>query len=288
MDDGSTDGSGDVIRRSRRGRSAHPPAPPGVERGAERGVLRRVPGRARPHRGHHGQRSAERSRATFPRSSPELDGADAVVGWRQIRHDSWLKRLSSWTANGIRQAVTGDRLEDSACSLRVMRRECLAAIPPYTGMHRFVPTLLKLAGYPGRAGARPSPPAPVRSLEVRRERSRVPRLRRPPGRQVDDAASPSLPDRRADRSCGRRTRPRSCAPGRVPRRSAAADVPGPAEQHEGPAARRHALEHADPRRDGCRGCRSTSTRSSGRAHRCGPGSPPARCVVRISRSGRPR
>jgi hypothetical protein len=58
-----------------------------------------------------------------------------------------VKRVSSRIANGIRKALTGDPLEDSACSLRVMRRECLAAVPPYTGMHRFVPTLLALAGY---------------------------------------------------------------------------------------------------------------------------------------------
>jgi len=38
-------------------------------------------------------------------------------------------------------------VRDSACSLRAMRRECLGAIPPYAGMHRFVPTLLRAAGY---------------------------------------------------------------------------------------------------------------------------------------------
>ena len=43
--------------------------------------------------------------------------------------------------------MTGDPVRDSACSLRVMRRECLEAVPPYTGMHRFVPTLIKLAGF---------------------------------------------------------------------------------------------------------------------------------------------
>jgi len=29
----------------------------------------------------------------------------------------------------------------------VMKRACLGAVPPYTGMHRFVPSLLKLAGF---------------------------------------------------------------------------------------------------------------------------------------------
>jgi glycosyltransferase involved in cell wall biosynthesis len=76
-----------------------------------------------------------------------LDDADAVVGWRQVRHDSFLKRASSRIANGIRKAVSGDHVQDSACSLRVMRRECVTAVPPFTGMHRFMPTLLKIAGF---------------------------------------------------------------------------------------------------------------------------------------------
>lgn len=76
-----------------------------------------------------------------------LQDADAVVGWRQVRRDSWLKRFSSRVANAIRTGMTGDPVRDSASSLRVMRRECVAAVPPYAGMHRFVPTLLKLAGF---------------------------------------------------------------------------------------------------------------------------------------------
>jgi glycosyltransferase involved in cell wall biosynthesis len=76
-----------------------------------------------------------------------LGDADAVVGWRQVRHDSWLKRVSSRIANAVRKAVTGDSVQDSACSLRVMRREGVIAMPPFTGMHRFMPTLLKIAGF---------------------------------------------------------------------------------------------------------------------------------------------
>jgi dolichol-phosphate mannosyltransferase len=76
-----------------------------------------------------------------------LEGADAAVGYRVRRRDRWRKRISSRIANAVRNRLTGDRVRDSACSLRVMRRECLAAIPPFSGMHRFVPTLLRLAGH---------------------------------------------------------------------------------------------------------------------------------------------
>jgi dolichol-phosphate mannosyltransferase len=76
-----------------------------------------------------------------------LDRYDAALGWRGRRHDSWIKSGSSRFANGIRRAVLGDTVRDSACTLRAMRRPCLAAIMPYHGMHRFVPTLLAQAGF---------------------------------------------------------------------------------------------------------------------------------------------
>jgi glycosyltransferase involved in cell wall biosynthesis len=146
IDDGSTDGSGEVIR--------------GLAAADPRIRLLRLQWNAGLSAAFYAGFQAARGRivATMdsdlqsdPRDLPALlaglDGADAVVGWRQVRHDSWLKRVSSRVANGIRKSMTGDPMEDSACSLRVMRRECLAAIPPFTGMHRFVPTLLKLAGH---------------------------------------------------------------------------------------------------------------------------------------------
>jgi len=83
----------------------------------------------------------------LPALVARLDGADAAVGMRLIRHDSLVKRASSRIGNGVRRAVTGDPVQDSACSLRVMKRECLSAVPPYTGMHRFIPSLLKMAGF---------------------------------------------------------------------------------------------------------------------------------------------
>lgn len=76
-----------------------------------------------------------------------LETADAAVGYRAERHDRWRKRISSRIANAVRNRLTGDHVRDSACSLRAMRRECVSAIAPYSGMHRFVPTLLRMAGY---------------------------------------------------------------------------------------------------------------------------------------------
>lgn len=76
-----------------------------------------------------------------------LDTADAAVGWRQQRRDSGTKKMASRIANGLRRRVLGDHFHDSACSLRAMTRRCVAALPPYDGMHRFVPVLLAMNGY---------------------------------------------------------------------------------------------------------------------------------------------
>jgi len=85
--------------------------------------------------------------ADIPRLLALLDRYDAALGWRRRRHDTLMKRLSSLFANRVRTAVLGDAVRDSACTLRAIRRPCLAAIAPYHGMHRFVPTLLAHAGF---------------------------------------------------------------------------------------------------------------------------------------------
>ena len=72
---------------------------------------------------------------------------DAVVGYRTERHDDWLRRVSSRVANAIRNAVTGDRIRDTGCSLKLVRTEAIRAIPLFDGMHRFLPTLLRFHGY---------------------------------------------------------------------------------------------------------------------------------------------
>lgn len=72
---------------------------------------------------------------------------DAVVGYRTDRRDDWLRRVSSRVANAIRNAVTGDRIRDTGCSLKLVRSEAIRAIPLFEGMHRFLPTLLRFHGY---------------------------------------------------------------------------------------------------------------------------------------------
>lgn len=72
--------------------------------------------------------------------------ADVVTGIRRDRADSWTRIVSSRIANLVRNHVTGDRIVDVGCSLRIMPRTPLLGIPRFEGMHRFLPTLLKLQG----------------------------------------------------------------------------------------------------------------------------------------------
>ena len=85
--------------------------------------------------------------ADIPRLVAALAGADVATGTRVRRDDPWLKRVSSRIANAVRNAVTGETVRDSACTLRAMRRECATALPPFDGMHRFLPTLMRLSGF---------------------------------------------------------------------------------------------------------------------------------------------
>jgi dolichol-phosphate mannosyltransferase len=83
----------------------------------------------------------------IPRLLERLTDYDVVCGIRQGRQDTWLRRISSKLANGIRRHVLGDAIVDVGCSLRVYRRHCLASIKLYDGMHRFLPVLLNIEGF---------------------------------------------------------------------------------------------------------------------------------------------
>jgi dolichol-phosphate mannosyltransferase len=74
-------------------------------------------------------------------------GADLVCGYRAQRKDTLLKRITSRVANFIRSRFTRDGVRDTGCTLKAMRRDCIGALLPFKGMHRFIPALVKGAGY---------------------------------------------------------------------------------------------------------------------------------------------
>ena len=86
--------------------------------------------------------------ADIPRLLDEIArGADLVCGYRAQRRDTRVKRLTSRIANAVRSRYTKDGVRDTGCTLKAMRRECVGALVPFKGMHRFIPALVKGAGY---------------------------------------------------------------------------------------------------------------------------------------------
>jgi glycosyltransferase involved in cell wall biosynthesis len=87
--------------------------------------------------------------ADIPRLLAEMaspPGWDLVSGVREKRRDSWVRRLSSRIANRVRNWATDERIADVGCSLKAYRAEYLKRVPMFTGMHRFLPTLVRLDG----------------------------------------------------------------------------------------------------------------------------------------------
>jgi glycosyltransferase involved in cell wall biosynthesis len=84
--------------------------------------------------------------ADIPRLLERLDGFDVVNGVRARRQDTWVRRISSKIANRVRNRVTRESVTDVGCTLRAMRIEYLRRIPVFNGMHRFLPTLLRMEG----------------------------------------------------------------------------------------------------------------------------------------------
>jgi len=72
---------------------------------------------------------------------------DAATGWRVRRDDPWIRRVSSRIANGVRNLISRESIRDSGCTFRAFRRECLRELRLYRGLHRFIPTLLRMQGY---------------------------------------------------------------------------------------------------------------------------------------------
>ena len=86
--------------------------------------------------------------ADIPKLLKEIDnGFDLVCGYRAKRKDTVVKKITSRVANFVRSRFTRDGVRDTGCTLKAMRKECGNALVPFYGMHRFIPALVKGAGY---------------------------------------------------------------------------------------------------------------------------------------------
>ena len=146
VDDGSTDGSADALATLRRG---HP------ELRIVR-LARNAGQTAAMDAGFHRARGRivvtldadlQNDPADIPLLVREMEGWDAVVGVRRVRRDSLVRRVSSRVANYVRNRLSDETITDTGCSLKAYRREAVARLKLYRGMHRFLPTLLKMEGF---------------------------------------------------------------------------------------------------------------------------------------------
>jgi glycosyltransferase involved in cell wall biosynthesis len=88
--------------------------------------------------------------ADLPQFLEAIKTSDCVCGNRKANRakgDSIIRQLSSKIANGIRNWMTHETVSDSACGYRMFKRECVADLKFFKGMHRFMPTLIKIEGY---------------------------------------------------------------------------------------------------------------------------------------------
>ena len=89
-----------------------------------------------------------------PEELPEMrrmiieDGYDLVSGWKRHRKDNALtKNLPSKLYNSTARRITGIKLHDMNCGLKVYRKDVVKSIEVYGEMHRYIPYLAKNAGF---------------------------------------------------------------------------------------------------------------------------------------------
>jgi dolichol-phosphate mannosyltransferase len=74
-------------------------------------------------------------------------GLRLVMGNRTTRRDTWLRRLSSRVANGVRGGLLKDGTPDTGCGIKVFDRDVFLDMPRFNHMHRFMPALFQREGY---------------------------------------------------------------------------------------------------------------------------------------------
>jgi dolichol-phosphate mannosyltransferase len=74
-------------------------------------------------------------------------GLDVVSGWKKVRHDPWHKVFPSRVFNKFLSVLTGVHLHDHNCGMKAYRAEALREVHLYGEMHRFVPVLAFARGF---------------------------------------------------------------------------------------------------------------------------------------------
>jgi glycosyltransferase involved in cell wall biosynthesis len=79
-----------------------------------------------------------------------LKNFDCACGTRveaRAQGDGFVRIASSKIANWVRNKLSGENISDAGCCYRAFKRECVADLKFFKGMHRFLPTLFKIEGF---------------------------------------------------------------------------------------------------------------------------------------------
>ena len=76
----------------------------------------------------------------------EKEGCDVVAGWRKNRKDNILRKIPSGIANGIIRWLTGVKLHDYGCTLKVFKSDIAKNLGLYGELHRFIPVMAHMQG----------------------------------------------------------------------------------------------------------------------------------------------
>ena len=85
--------------------------------------------------------------ADLPKMIAELKRVDFVSGMRLDRRDTWVRKVSSRVARWARRRALGVDFRDTGCAIRAFKREALAGVFPFNGLHRFLPVLVHGGGF---------------------------------------------------------------------------------------------------------------------------------------------
>jgi glycosyltransferase involved in cell wall biosynthesis len=86
--------------------------------------------------------------AEIPRLYSRMqEGYDLVSGWKKVRHDPFIKRITSRVYNYFTSIFSGIRLHDFNCGLKMYRREVVKTMRVYGELHRYLPVIAHRSGF---------------------------------------------------------------------------------------------------------------------------------------------
>ncbi len=86
----------------------------------------------------------------LPKFLEALERFDCVCGTRTATRgqgDNPMRIASSRIANWVRNTLSDEAISDAGCTYRAFKRECIENLKFFDGMHRFLPTLIKMEGF---------------------------------------------------------------------------------------------------------------------------------------------